>query len=69
MTTFGPTDWRPASGHPSGWRVVRHTDPDWTRGRMEEAETKAGRVRLFRSYDGAARAAHKLNATKGDLRG
>lgn len=35
--------WKPASGHPRGWRVVRGLAP------LEELRGKSGRTILFRS--------------------
>ena len=47
--------WKPASGHPSGWRVVRGYSP------LEEICGKTGRVILFKSMATAQKRADKLN--------
>lgn len=49
------SEWEPSSGHPGGWRVTRGISP------LQEAEGKTGRLRLFRSIEGAKRAADQLN--------
>lgn len=48
--------WKPASGHPGGWRVVRGLAP------LEELRGKSGRTILFRSYKAAASRAETLNS-------
>ena len=48
--------WKPASGHPGGWRVVRGISP------LQEANGPAGRLRLFRSMAAAQKVADSLNA-------
>jgi hypothetical protein len=55
--------WRPASGHPSGWRVCRHFYPPHPKASacgMEEACGPSGRVRFFKSREAAQKAADKL---------
>lgn len=56
--------WRPASGHPGGWRVVREW-PNYPsfQPAMQELEGRAGRRTLFASYETAKRRADRLNAT------
>ena len=71
--TVGPTlsdkmkhaCWRPASGHPSGrWRVVRQFIPPLKPApgapAFQTATGKTGRVRLFKTYGAAHRAAIAL---------
>ena len=47
--------WRPASGHRKGWRVVRDVCP------MQEHEDRRGRRILFKSHDAAKKRADLLN--------
>jgi hypothetical protein len=54
--------WRPASGHPGGWRVCRN---DYRIGHdpyLQQHSDRRGRVILYRSYDSALRKAAELNA-------
>ena len=50
--------WKPASGHPGGWRVVRGLAP------LEELRGKSGRTILFRSCKAAASRAETLNSNE-----
>jgi hypothetical protein len=58
--------WRPASGHPSGrWRVCRRfippLEPEKGEPNFQEARGPRGRVRYFKTFESASRAAHILN--------
>lgn len=53
--------WRPASGHPGGWRVCRQDYRPGADPRLQELTRKDGRVRLFRTFDGAKRRADAMN--------
>jgi hypothetical protein len=53
--------WRPASGHPGGWRVVRGICP------VEELNGPSGRLLLFASPASAKTRADKLNSSKLNL--
>jgi hypothetical protein len=48
--------WRPASGHRSGWRVVRGLSP------LEQSLSPCGRPRIFKSMEKAQAHADRLNA-------
>jgi hypothetical protein len=52
-------DWKPASGHPGGWRVVKYASP--LECHLVELLDKAGRRRLFRSMGAAKNVADALN--------
>lgn len=58
--------WRPASGHPKGWRVVREFYPPLSppegQARFQEAEGPSGRLRVFKTRQAAAHVAAVLNA-------
>lgn len=57
--------WRAASGHPGGWRVVRQFFPPLTPPNggpnFQEAKGPKGRLRLFRTFEAAKKAADALN--------
>ena len=58
--------WKASSGHPGGWRVTRQffapLEPEAGMPRFQEAKgPRGGRLRLFRSYEAAQRAADRLN--------
>lgn len=59
---MSPYEPRPAQCG-SGWRVVRNVQ-----GRLYEAVGPSGRPRHFRTFDGATRAAHRLNAARAATR-
>ncbi|MBN3761337.1 hypothetical protein [Burkholderia sp. Ac-20365] len=48
--------WRPASGHPGGWRVVRGIQ-------VQQLEREDGELTLFKSHTPAASVAMMMNAT------
>ena len=52
--------WHPASGHKSGWRIVRQFFDGSRDGYLEEARGKTGRLRLFRTYNRAKLASERL---------
>lgn len=58
--------WRPASGHPGGWRVCREF---WDGGGLHQACGPKGSLRLFRTREAAQKAAAALNATATDRNG
>jgi len=56
--------WRPASGHPGGWRVWREFHGHLARPRGPNSDTArgpSGKIRLFRTMEAAQRAADQLN--------
>jgi hypothetical protein len=57
-----PYSWRPASGHPGGWRVVRKESGKC----MEELEGPSGKLLLFKSMATAQARADKLNRATPD---
>jgi hypothetical protein len=54
--------WKPASGHPGGWRVVRSPGLNCL---LEELSGKTGRRVLFKGIASAQAKADELNAVKG----
>lgn len=48
--------WRPASGHPSGWRVTRGISP------LQEYENPSGSTKILHSIEAAQTVANELNA-------
>lgn len=49
--------WKPASGHPGGWRVIRGYRP------VEQYEGASGRPRLYRTLEAAQAVADRLNSS------
>jgi hypothetical protein len=62
----GHAQWKPSSGHPKGWRATRQffppLQPKHGEPNFQEAKGPKGKLRLFKSYEAAQRAADKLNA-------
>ncbi len=54
--------WRAASGHPGGWRVLRQFFWAGCDSMLHEYKTKTGLPRLYKSRESAMRVASKLNA-------
>ena len=57
LDLYDRSKWRPASGHPGGWRVVRETATP----SLEELNGRTGRRILFKSYEAAQRRDDALN--------
>jgi len=50
------SEWRAASGHKGGWRVVKGICP------MEELRGPKGKLLLFKTYESAQKRADSLNS-------
>ena len=55
--------WRPASGHPGGWRVMREDfrSPPLFKPKLQAATGPKGKLCLFRTMEAAQRRADEMN--------